>query len=139
MAYNMFRFLNAHEDYYDLALKEIQEGHKKSHWMWFIFPQMRGLGYSDKSEFYGFINLSEAKDFFNNTVLNKNLRDICQTLLNLSEDINHIMGNYIDVLKLRSSMTLFDYISPNDIFNDVLNKFFNGSKDLKTLSIIRHE
>ena len=105
--------------------------------MWFIFPQMRGLGYSDKSEFYGFINLSEARDFFNNTVLNRNLRDICQTLLTLSKDIKYIKSNYVDVLKLRSSMTLFDYISSNDIFNDILNKFFNGSKDLKTLSILK--
>lgn len=134
----MFRFLNAHEDYFDLALKEIREGYKKSHWMWFIFPQMRGLGSSDKSEFYGFINLSEAKDFFNNKILNKNLRDICKALLNLSRDIEDIIDDYIDVLKLRSSMTLFDYISPNDIFNDVLNKFFNGNKDLKTLSIIKN-
>lgn len=124
--YNLDRFIKAQETYYDIALNEIRHGRKYSHWIWFIFPQQKGLGHSYNSEFYGLDGLDEATAYLTHPVLGARLREICIALLAHKEklSITYIMGNYIDMLKLQSSMQLFDAVSPNDIFKEVLNAFF---------------
>jgi len=133
------RFVNAQQQHYQLALSEIKSGRKRSHWMWYIFPQIKGLGFSDTSKFYAINDLDEAQDFLNHPVLGKRLIDICNQLLALpGNDANAILGSPDD-LKLKSSMTLFASLNNSDsVFQLVLDKFYYGTKDEKTLRIINH-
>lgn len=129
------RFLKAQEYDYELALREIKNGRKINHWMWYIFPQIRGLGESDTSIYYGIKDLEEASEYLNHEILGTRLIEITNELLKLeTNDSNEIFG-YIDSIKLKSCMTLFDIVSNNDIFNKVLEKFYNGTKDELTISI----
>lgn len=129
------RFLKAQEYDYELALKEIKNGRKVNHWMWYIFPQIRGLGESDTSIYYGIKDLEEASEYLNHEILGYRLKEITNELLKLeTNDSNEIFG-YIDSMKLKSCMTLFDIVSNNDIFNKVLEKFYSGTKDELTISI----
>lgn len=133
------RFVKAQETYdtYDTALQEMKNGQKRSHWIWFIFPQLKGFGHSYNSSYYGIDDLEEARSYFNHPVLGNRLREITTVLLfHTDEDVVTLMGSYIDAIKLRSSMTLFDAISPNDIFAQVLDAFFDGERDGKTLTKI---
>jgi uncharacterized protein (DUF1810 family) len=116
---------------------EIQQGRKKTHWMWFIFPQSAGLGFSETSRFYAIKNLQEAELFLKHPVLGSRLKNISRELLKLkSNDARHIFGSPDD-LKLYSSITLFSVLSETDpVFQLVLEKFFNGRKDIKTLDLI---
>lgn len=136
--YNLQRFLSAQESTYETALEEIQSGKKKSHWMWFIFPQLTGLGQSSLAKFYGISCLEEAKEYMQNDVLRKRLIEISEALLALSgKDAEKIMG-YPDNLKLRSCMTLFLIADPDiGVFQQVLDKFFCGIPDEKTVEILR--
>jgi uncharacterized protein (DUF1810 family) len=128
------RFVKAQESSYGDALLEISSGRKRSHWMWYIFPQLRGLGRSNKSEYYGIFDKDEALSYLSHPLLGSRLREISTALYELDgRTINEIMG-YPDNLKLFSSMTLFDVIAPNDIFEKVLQKYFDGRKDSVTLS-----
>lgn len=131
------RFVKAQKDDYAEALSEMKNGHKESHWIWYIFPQMRGLGYSSMSEYYGIKNLDEAKAYLKHPVLGKRLIEISEALLSLdSNDARNVMG-YPDDLKLRSSMTLFHLADPSeDIFKKVLEKFFSGKPDPETVNLI---
>lgn len=123
--YDLDRFLTAQEYNYPIALEEIRRGRKTGHWIWYIFPQQKGLGHSYNSEYYGLDGLDEAIAYVQHPILGKRLREICQALLeNRGKDIGHIMGSHIDVIKLKTSMELFDLASPNDIFNKVLRTFF---------------
>ena len=123
--YDLQRFLAAQERDYPEALEEIQNGRKTGHWIWYIFPQQKGLGHSYNSEYYGLDGLDEAKAYLRHPVLGQRLREICQALLgNKGKSIGYIMGSDIDVLKLKTSMELFDLASPNDIFDKVLTTFF---------------
>lgn len=123
--YDLDRFLVAQERDYRYALEEMRNGRKQGHWIWYIFPQQKGLGHSYNSEYYGLDGLDEAKAYIQHPVLGKRLREICHALLdNKGKDIRFIMGSSIDVIKLKSSMQLFDLASPNDIFNKVLRTFF---------------
>jgi uncharacterized protein (DUF1810 family) len=135
--YYLARFKNAQDfGVYEKALKEIKLGRKTSHWMWFIFPQLRGLGYSQKASFYGITCANEARAYLEDPVLGSRLREISEALTKLEQnDPQQVMGNP-DWLKLNSCMTLFDYISPNDVFQHVLKKFYNGIKDIKTIKIL---
>jgi uncharacterized protein (DUF1810 family) len=127
------RFISVQQYVYDEALKEIKDGEKKSHWMWFIFPQIIGLGESDNAIYYSIVNAEEASDYLNHEILGKRLREITSELLKLkTNDPEKIFGE-IDSMKLKSSMTLFDYIENNSIFESVLNKYFNGKRDELTL------
>lgn len=132
--YDLERFIKAQEQAYELALSEIKSGHKYSHWIWYIFPQIKGLGFSSTSEYYGIDGLGEAKAYMENPILRKRLLEISEVLLTLpSSDAGDVMG-YPDDLKLRSSMTLFAEAAPEfDVFQKVLDKFFDGEKDRKTL------
>lgn len=124
---------------YELALSEIKSGRKVNHWMWYIFPQYKGLGFSQTSKFYEIIDLDEAKEFLNHPILGSRLREISTELLNLKEnDANKIFGSPDD-LKLKSCMTLFNFIdeTENTIFKKVLDKFFSGQLDSKTTNLIQ--
>jgi uncharacterized protein (DUF1810 family) len=130
--YNLERFLEAQETDYSVALREIQGGKKSGHWIWFIFPQIKGLGHSYNSEFYGISGTEEAKAYLNHPVLGVRLREITTALLNCGNpSADNILG-FPDVLKVKSCMTLFDLVSPNDIFNDVLFKFYESQRCEKT-------
>jgi uncharacterized protein (DUF1810 family) len=134
------RFLKAQQTDYSIALSEIKSGKKQSHWMWYIFPQIQGLGFTETSKFYAIKDLNEAKEFLNDPVLGKRLIDICNELLKLeTNDARRVFGTPDDI-KLRSSMTLFSSVRDADtVFQKVLDKFFDGKKDQKTLQIIETE
>lgn len=132
---NLDRFIEAHEEDYERALKEIKNGRKLTHWMWYIFPQIKGLGMSETAQYYEIKNLEEAHAYLDNELLKSHLIEISNELLKLNtNDPEEVFGD-IDSLKLKSSMTLFSYISDNEIFNKVIDKYFNGSKDLTTIRI----
>lgn len=118
---------------YEIALAEIERGRKMSHWIWYIFPQLRGLGHSRYSHFYGIIDRKEAEAYLSHPVLGPRLREISEALLaNTNKSAVAILGE-IDAQKVKSCMTLFDCISPNDIFSDVLDSFYNGERDKKSI------
>lgn len=130
------RFIEAQNDSYDQALKEIRNGRKLTHWIWYIFPQMKGLGFSYNSEYYGITSLQEARDYLENELLRKRLFEITESLLmHKGKDIESIMGD-IDALKLKSSMTLFDAVQPGSIFGEVLDGFYGGERCRRTLEKI---
>lgn len=130
------RYKNAQVASYETALKEIRNGKKESHWMWYIFPQIIGLGETSTSIYYSIKSIEEAEEYLNDEVLGTNLREITNALLELeSNDPVEVFGP-IDALKLKSSMTLFDTVSSNDIFNEVLEKFYNGEKCLTTINMV---
>ena len=123
------RFISVQNYVYEEALTEIKQGEKKSHWMWFIFPQIIGLGESDNAIYYSIVNIEEATKFLSHEVLGKRLREITSELLKLkTNDPEEIFGE-IDAMKLKSSMTLFDCVEENSIFDEVLKKYFNGQRD----------
>ena len=134
---NLDRFLKAQASSYDTALREIRAGHKYSHWIWYIFPQIQGLGFSSTSQYYAIGNLEEAKTYLQEPTLRARLLEISEALLGLSSnDPAEVMG-YPDDLKLRSSMTLFAEAEPEcEVFQKVLDKFFGGRKDPRTLQIL---
>lgn len=130
------RFLVAQAHVYPYALSEIKNGHKRSHWIWFIFPQIQGLGYSVKAQYYAIKNIEEAKAYMTHPILSKRLIEISNALMALhTNDAREVMG-YPDDLKLKSSMTLFSLVSENPIFQQVLDKFFYGEKDRQTILMI---
>lgn len=133
MEYTLDRFLRAQEEAYPRALAEIQSGQKRSHWMWYIFPQLRGLGRSFESEYYGIRDRQEAMDYLAHPVLGARLLKISHALLSLEErDPRKILG-YTDSAKLRSSMTLFHEAGHDPVFRKVLDEFFGGEPDILTL------
>ena len=133
----MQRFLDAQKNQYYIALREMREGSKRSHWIWFIFPQIQGLGQSPESKRYGISDLDEAKAYLSHPVLGARLREItAEVLKHTDSSIRTIMGGGIDVKKFKSSMTLFDAVSPNDIFAKALETFYGGERDNKTLEMI---
>jgi uncharacterized protein (DUF1810 family) len=131
------RFIDAQESSYAIALSEIKSGRKRSHWMWYIFPQIKGLGFSETSMFYAIKDIEEAEAFLHHPILGSRLIEISEELLKLrGNDAHQILGSPDDV-KLHSCMTLFSSIpGASPVFEDVLRKFFNGEKDNKTLQIL---
>lgn len=128
-SYNLQRFIEAHNNSYEIALLEIKNGRKRSHWMWYIFPQINGLGSSSTSNYYSIKSLDEAKAYLKNSFLRNHLIEISEELYKLDDNIYNILG-YTDALKLNSCMTLFNYIDPSiDIFIKIIDKFYNGKKD----------
>lgn len=134
---NLERFITAQKDDYQIALSEIRDGRKRSHWMWYIFPQIQDLGISDTSKFYAIRDLNEAAAFLQHPVLGSRLVAICNELLKLTRNDAHAIFGSPDDSKLKSSMTLFSSLNdPNPVFQLVLDKFYNGTKDQQTLRII---
>lgn len=135
-SWNIDRFLMAQENIYPIAFQELQNGRKRSLWMWYIFPQLKGLGHSYNSNFYGISEREEAVAYLEHPILGHRLREVSMTILNLpTNNAVAVFGN-IDSCKLKSSMTLFDFVSPNDIFARILDKYFNGQRDKKTIYIL---
>ena len=139
--YNLERFVREQEHSYDRAYQELSEGSKRSHWMWWIFPQIVGLGMTETSIEYSIKSMAEAKAYLEHPVLGKRIREISALILTLNENNASIVFGYPDDLKLRSSMTLFLEASDTDedrkLFQKVLDKYFHGKADTRTLAILR--
>ncbi|MCD8300031.1 MAG: DUF1810 domain-containing protein [Clostridiales bacterium] len=135
--YNLDRFIKAQKGSYETALSEIKNGRKRGHWIWYIFPQLKGLGMSGMSDYYGIADLEEAQEYMENETLRSHLIEISEALLCLEkQNIEDIMG-YPDDLKLRSCMTLFQATSPDIyVFKKVLDKYYGGKPDETTISIL---
>ena len=133
------RFVSAQEKSYDTALQEIRTGRKRSHWMWYIFPQIAGLGHSQTARYYAIKDMEEARAYMKHEILGKNLIEISQALLQTpSSDPGEVMG-WPDDMKLKSSMTLFLLAAPEcNVFQKVLDKFFHGEKDKNTIRILKN-
>lgn len=135
--YDLKRFIDAQKGSYDIALGEIKKGYKQSHWMWYIFPQIKGLGTSDISRYYEIKSIDEGKAYLTNDILKSHLIEISNALLELDNDDALKIFGFPDNLKLKSSMTLFSYIDPEiTVFKKVLDKFYNGEVDKTTISIL---
>ncbi len=139
MAYNnneLLRFLDAQNKLYLTALDEIKNGKKESPWMWFVFPQIKGMGSSDTSKFYEIKNADEAIAFLEHPILGKHLVEITSELIKKEETVDAIFAN-ADIEKLKSSMTLFASVQNSEpIFQEVLHKYFDGSSDFHTLQLL---
>ena len=135
--YDLNRFLKAQELMYPWALREIKSGRKRTHWMWFIFPQLKTLGQSSTALYYGIEDFDEAKQYLAHPVLGARLKEISEVLLSLEiNDPYRVMGD-IDGLKLCSSMTLFAEVAGYDsVFGRVIDKYYNGDKDMNTIHIL---
>ena len=131
------RFLDAQKRDYEQALKEIRSGRKRSHWIWYIFPQLEALGYSSTAKYYGIRDLDEAKAYLAEPTLRSRLIEISEALLTLPENDPSIVMGYPDDLKLRSSMTLFLAADPDcPVFQLVLDKYYGGKPDPRTLELL---
>ncbi|ETZ23066.1 DUF1810 domain-containing protein [Pedobacter sp. V48] len=135
--HNLERYITAQKSVFQTALTEIQNGRKSSHWMWYVFPQIQGLGFTEISRFYAIRDLDEAKEYLQHRTLGPRLILMCNTLLELKTNDAHQLLGSPDDLKLKSCMTLFAAVSPtNQVFEKVLDKFYNGLKDHITLKIL---
>ncbi|MBR3969777.1 MAG: DUF1810 family protein [Ruminococcus sp.] len=122
---------------YETAFKEIRRGEKRSCWMWYVFPQIQGLGISRTTAFFSIRHIEEAKDYYAHPVLNERLIEITNALLDIETNDPMVVFGDPDAYKLRSCMTLFKYAAPeNDLFQKVLDKFCCGTEDIKTLEIL---
>lgn len=136
--FNLNRFLVAQQDVYDQVLSELRRGRKKSHWMWYVFPQIDGLAYSSTSKHYAIKSREEACTYLQHPVLGTRLLECAEIIVNIGgRSASEIFGSPDD-LKLRSSMTLFAAVSGGkSVFSHVLDKFFHGQPDHKTLDILQ--
>lgn len=140
MSERLQRFRDAQKDDYETALAEIKDGRKRSHWMWYIFPQIHGLGFSRISEFYSIKNIQEAKEYMADPVLGAHLTEISRVLLDLESSDPHQIFGSPDDMKLLSCMTLFEKAAPdNKVFPQVIDKFYGGRRDQKTLEILKND
>jgi uncharacterized protein (DUF1810 family) len=137
--FDLNRFVQAQEEIYARALAEIKVGRKRSHWMWFIFPQIDGLGHSSTARFYAIKTKDEAEAYLNHPLLGKRLAECAEALLKIKgKPAEEILG-YPDDLKLRSSMTLFASVSqPDSVFSRVLDKYYSSQPDGQTLELLKH-
>ena len=135
--YDLSRFLKAQEHSYQNALNEMKAGRKRSHWIWYIFPQLRELGKSKTAVYYGIENLDDAKEYLADETLRGRLLEISQALLELENNNSvEVMNSRIDSVKLQSSMTLFHLAEPTcEVFKKVIDKFFAGQLDAKTVEL----
>ncbi|BBM01468.1 DUF1810 domain-containing protein [Microbulbifer sp. GL-2] len=137
--FDLERFCQAQNDTYAQAVQELRQGHKRSHWIWYIFPQLKGLGHSATSQRYGMASLEEAQAYLKHPKLGPRLRECCQELLKL-QDLSalEIFGS-LDAIKVRSSMTLFALAAggSDNLFMQVLEKYYGGKQDPRTLEILQ--
>lgn len=134
--FDLERFVTAQARDYEIALQEVQAGCKRSHWMWYIFPQIKGLGRSETAQYYAIQSAEEATAYLAHPILGKRLQEISIALLGLPTSNAQTVFGYTDSLKLRSSMTLFYQVSHYFVFERVLKKFFGGELDKNTISIL---
>lgn len=128
------RFKEAQDVYYNDALEEIKSGKKKTHWIWFIFPQLKDLGISNTSKYYG-LTKEEAKEYYQDKTLKEHLIEITETLYNVKDKTITDIVDYDDI-KVQSCMTLFYVITKDKVFKKVLDKYFNGELDSRTLELL---
>ena len=130
------RFVEAQELMYMMALDEVRNGRKRGHWIWYIFPQLKGLGMSDNSHYYGIDDLEEARAYLNHPILGARLRKITSVFLDsVGKNAQDVFG-YLDAMKVRSCMTLFNEVSEDNLFRKVLDRYYSGLADEKTLAIL---
>ncbi len=135
--FNLQRFVEAQHGSYERALGEVKNGRKITHWMWYIFPQIAGLGESDMARKYAIGSLDEAREYLTHWVLGPRLREISAACLTHRDKTAKEIFGSIDTLKLRSSMTLFAQVAePGSVFEQVLDAFFDGAPDEKTLALL---
>jgi uncharacterized protein (DUF1810 family) len=136
-SYNLGRFVKAQEGAFDEACRELRSGRKTGHWIWYIFPQIKGLGVSTTSEFYGITSLVEAKAYLAHPVFGPRLVEATQLVLgNNGRTLRQIFGTPDDI-KIRSCMTLFEcVVEGENIFGKALDKFCDGQRDFKTLTLL---
>jgi uncharacterized protein (DUF1810 family) len=135
--FDLGRFLHAQERSYTDAIAELRDGEKRTHWMWFVFPQLRGLGYSDRAQFYGIGSLEEAREYCADPILGQRLRECMDALLQQPADSAEQIFGSIDSLKLHSCLTLFRIAVPGEpLFGRVLAKFFGGRLDDQTIKLL---
>jgi len=130
------RFTEAQKNVYESALHELENGKKRGHWMWYIFPQIDGLARSSKSKYYAIKDIEEAKEYLNHPVLGVRLRKCVFAINSLSDKSAKGILGYPDFLKFHSSLTLFFEASNEELFDSALTKYFNGTKDQSTLELI---
>lgn len=137
--FDLARFISAQRDSFDLALSEIRSGHKSSHWMWYIFPQLRGLGYSSTSQKYGITGADEAHAYLAHDVLGPRLIAICEAVLSIEgRSATEIFGRPDD-MKLQSCVTLFASVTgTNSVFQKILDKYFDGRLDQRTIQLLNN-
>jgi uncharacterized protein (DUF1810 family) len=135
--FNLERFIQAQADDYERALFEIKRGRKHSHWMWYVFPQFDGLGYSATTKQYSIKSLAEAQAYLKHPVLARRLHDCCEAVLGVEGRSAYQIFGAPDDMKLKSCATLFASLSPRDsVFDRVLTKYFNSERDSKTLHLL---
>jgi uncharacterized protein (DUF1810 family) len=136
--YDLKRFLSAQEGVYDRALAELKGGRKRTHWMWYIFPQIDGLGYSPMAKHYSIKNIEEARQYLIHPVIGKRLLECTQAVVAINgRSLSEIFG-YPDDLKFKSSMTLFEKIAgPGSVFSSALDKCCHGERDAITLRLLK--
>jgi uncharacterized protein (DUF1810 family) len=135
--HNLQRFIDAQDGVFATALAELGAGSKQSHWMWFVFPQLAGLGRSPTAQFYAIASLDEARVYLEHPLLGSRLRQCVEALLPWAgkRTPEQILGS-IDALKLKSSLTLFDVVEPAGLFDRGLTAFFGGARDERTLALL---
>ena len=131
------RFINAQDEVYDRVLTELKSGAKRTHWMWFIFPQLEGLGHSSTAAYYAIKSIDEAREYLNHPILGTRLRECAKAVLAVEgRSASEIFG-YPDDLKFKSSMTLFSCVAdPDSLFVRALNKYFQGERDVQSLRVL---
>jgi uncharacterized protein (DUF1810 family) len=135
--HNLQRFIDAQDGVFEIALAELRAGSKQSHWMWFIFPQLAGLGRSPTAQFYAVSAVDEARAYLAHPVLGPRLKRSVEALMRGAgkRSAEQILGP-IDAMKLRSSLTLFDAVASDDVFASALGAFFGGEADERTLALL---
>ncbi len=134
--FDLRRFLDAQQGVYATALAELRAGAKRSHWIWFVFPQLRGLGHSATAQRFGISSLAEAQAYLAHPVLGGRLRECAAALLAVEGRSVHQILGFPDDLKVRSSMTLFARADADQVFLDILDKFYEGKQDPETLALL---
>jgi len=135
--FDLERFVSAQKRNYDSALSELKKGMKRTHWMWYVFPQIDGLGSSHMAKLYAIKSVEEARQYLDHSVLGNRLNECAEALMVLQGLTASEIFGYPDDVKLRSSMTLFEHVAgPGSVFGSVLDKYFNGERDLRTLQIL---
>ena len=136
-SFNLERFVDAQNSSYDQVCDELRAGHKRSHWIWFIFPQMRGLGHSEMAHFFGISSRQEARAYLEHPVLGARLRECTGLVVGVNgRSVDQIFG-YPDNLKFHSSMSLFASIAPDEpVFQQALQKYFGGELDPNTVALL---
>ena len=137
-AFRLKRFVEAQEPVFAEVLRELERGHKRTHWMWFVFPQLAALGSSANAKHFGIHSLEEARAYLRHPVLGPRLRQCCETLMRVRGRSAHDIFGATDELKLRSCLTLFELAAPNEpLFAQCLEKYYSGDRDELTLGLCR--